>query len=210
MAFSEEIKIEALKNRRIRFAEISILYTSRLGEIKLNPWRDGFYNLYFSGEEALFGNGTRRDRHSHLEPGGDCWARHWSTWRDRLTPSTASSWWTTAARMIPPLLATRAGAQVITLAAQRRVCRGGKPRNSRGGRQRMDRHPQQRRQPGAGLAGTSDGVSWNRATPGLRQASCLDAQTPERIDGSFDAVCRGGCAWRCGHGRLDSPAVEPA
>jgi len=40
-------KIEALKNSRIRFAEISILYTSRLGENKLNPWRDGFYNLFF-------------------------------------------------------------------------------------------------------------------------------------------------------------------
>jgi hypothetical protein len=47
MAFSEEIKIEALKNRRVRFAELAILYTSRLGEIKLNPWRDGLYNLYF-------------------------------------------------------------------------------------------------------------------------------------------------------------------
>ncbi len=47
MAFSEEIKIEALKNPRVRFQEISILYSSRLGEIKLNPWRDGFYNLYF-------------------------------------------------------------------------------------------------------------------------------------------------------------------
>jgi glycosyltransferase involved in cell wall biosynthesis len=47
MAFSEEIKIEALKNPRVRFSEISILYTSRLGEIKLNPWRDGFYNLWF-------------------------------------------------------------------------------------------------------------------------------------------------------------------
>jgi len=47
MAFSEEIKIEALRNRHIRFAEISIMYTSRLGEIKLNPWRDGFYNLWF-------------------------------------------------------------------------------------------------------------------------------------------------------------------
>jgi dolichol-phosphate hexosyltransferase len=47
MAFSEEIKIEALRNRRIRFGEISILYTSRLGEVKLNPWRDGFYNLGF-------------------------------------------------------------------------------------------------------------------------------------------------------------------
>jgi dolichol-phosphate hexosyltransferase len=47
MAFSEEIKIEALKINRHRFAELSILYTSRLGEIKLNPWRDGFYNLWF-------------------------------------------------------------------------------------------------------------------------------------------------------------------
>lgn len=47
MAFSEEIKIEALKHPKCRFEEISILYSSRLGEIKLNPWRDGFYNLYF-------------------------------------------------------------------------------------------------------------------------------------------------------------------
>jgi dolichol-phosphate hexosyltransferase len=47
MAFSEEIKIEALKNSKVRFGEISILYTSRLGEIKLNPWRDGFQNLWF-------------------------------------------------------------------------------------------------------------------------------------------------------------------
>jgi glycosyltransferase involved in cell wall biosynthesis len=47
MAFSEEIKIEAIRNPRIRFEEIAILYTSRLGEIKLNPWRDGFYNLWF-------------------------------------------------------------------------------------------------------------------------------------------------------------------
>ena len=47
MSFSEEIKIEALKSSHIRFAEISIMYTSRLGEIKLNPWRDGLHNLLF-------------------------------------------------------------------------------------------------------------------------------------------------------------------
>jgi glycosyltransferase involved in cell wall biosynthesis len=46
MAFSEEIKAEALR-RGVRFGEISILYSSRLGEVKLNPWRDGLYNLYF-------------------------------------------------------------------------------------------------------------------------------------------------------------------
>jgi len=47
MAFSEEIKIEALVHPQVRFGEISILYSSRLGEIKLNPWRDGFQNLAF-------------------------------------------------------------------------------------------------------------------------------------------------------------------
>jgi dolichol-phosphate hexosyltransferase len=47
MAFSEEIKIEALRRPGIRFGEISILYSSRLGESKLNPWRDGFQNLWF-------------------------------------------------------------------------------------------------------------------------------------------------------------------
>jgi dolichol-phosphate hexosyltransferase len=47
MAFSEEIKIEALKSSQISFAEIPVQYSSRLGEIKLNPWRDGFYNLWF-------------------------------------------------------------------------------------------------------------------------------------------------------------------
>ena len=47
MAFSEEIKIEALKHPRVRFGEISIQYSSRMGEIKLNPWRDGIRNLWF-------------------------------------------------------------------------------------------------------------------------------------------------------------------
>jgi glycosyltransferase involved in cell wall biosynthesis len=47
MAFSEEIKIEALRSREIRFGEISIMYSSRLGESKLNPWRDGLHNLAF-------------------------------------------------------------------------------------------------------------------------------------------------------------------
>jgi glycosyltransferase involved in cell wall biosynthesis len=46
MAFSEEIKIEALKTGA-RFAEIPVNYSSRLGEIKLNPWRDGIQNLLY-------------------------------------------------------------------------------------------------------------------------------------------------------------------
>ena len=54
MAFSEEIKIEALRDPRIRFGEISINYSSRLGEIKLNPWRDGFQNLAFLLKKRFF------------------------------------------------------------------------------------------------------------------------------------------------------------
>lgn len=55
MAFSEEIKIEALKNPRVRFEEIPVQYSSRLGEIKLNPWRDGFYNLWFLARKRFSG-----------------------------------------------------------------------------------------------------------------------------------------------------------
>lgn len=47
MAFSEEIKIEALRNREIGFDEIPIDYSSRCGEIKLQPYRDGLKNLLF-------------------------------------------------------------------------------------------------------------------------------------------------------------------
>jgi len=46
MAFSEEIKIEAILTG-VRFGEISIQYSSRLGETKLNAWRDGFQNIAF-------------------------------------------------------------------------------------------------------------------------------------------------------------------
>jgi len=54
MAFSEEIKIEALRDRRIRFGEIAILYSTRLGEKKLNPWRDGVQNLLFLARKRFF------------------------------------------------------------------------------------------------------------------------------------------------------------
>ena len=59
MAFSEEIKIEAILDSRIRFEEISISYSSRLGEVKLNPWRDGFNNLWFLVRKR-FARGSRR------------------------------------------------------------------------------------------------------------------------------------------------------
>ncbi|MDE3167752.1 MAG: glycosyltransferase family 2 protein [Acidobacteriota bacterium] len=47
MAFSEEIKIEAVIHPRVRFGEISIQYSSRVGETKLNAWRDGVQNILF-------------------------------------------------------------------------------------------------------------------------------------------------------------------
>lgn len=47
MAFSEEIKIEAIRARGVRFGEYHIDYHPRVGEVKLQKWRDGFRNLFF-------------------------------------------------------------------------------------------------------------------------------------------------------------------
>lgn len=47
MAFSEEIKIEAIRNAAIGFREIFVNYSNRLGEKKLQPWRDGIRNIAF-------------------------------------------------------------------------------------------------------------------------------------------------------------------
>jgi dolichol-phosphate hexosyltransferase len=47
MAFSEEIKIEAILHKEIGFREMFINYSQRVGEIKLRPWRDGFANVLF-------------------------------------------------------------------------------------------------------------------------------------------------------------------
>ena len=47
MPFSEEIKIEAIRARDIRFGEYQVNYHPRVGEVKLDKWRDGFRNLSF-------------------------------------------------------------------------------------------------------------------------------------------------------------------
>ncbi len=46
MAFSEEIKLEALL-RGLRFGEGHVPYGARIGEVKLQKWRDGWNNLAF-------------------------------------------------------------------------------------------------------------------------------------------------------------------
>ncbi len=38
----------------------------------------------------------------------------------------------------------------------------------------------------------------------------LQAATPDHIDGTYDALCRGGTAWRVGHARPDGPAFREA
>lgn len=52
MAFSEEIKLEALL-RGLAFGESHIPYGERLGEVKLRKWRDGFENLAFLVRKRL-------------------------------------------------------------------------------------------------------------------------------------------------------------
>lgn len=46
MAFSEEIKLEAVL-RGLKFGEGHIPYGARIGEVKLQKWRDGWENLAF-------------------------------------------------------------------------------------------------------------------------------------------------------------------
>lgn len=53
MAFSEEIKIEAITNPEIGFREMFINYSQRVGEIKLQPWRDGIANILFLFRKRL-------------------------------------------------------------------------------------------------------------------------------------------------------------
>jgi glycosyltransferase involved in cell wall biosynthesis len=47
MSFSEELKIEAFSNKKFKARELPIYYKERIGESKLNLWRDGFANLVF-------------------------------------------------------------------------------------------------------------------------------------------------------------------
>jgi dolichol-phosphate hexosyltransferase len=65
MAFSEEIKIEAILKRRVGFKEIYIDYSNRMGEIKLQPYRDGLRNLSFLVRKR-FGWTARHPRSASL------------------------------------------------------------------------------------------------------------------------------------------------
>jgi hypothetical protein len=55
MPFSEEIKIEVIRNKKLRFKEEHIKYSARKGEIKLMPYRDGVRNLAFMFKKRFFG-----------------------------------------------------------------------------------------------------------------------------------------------------------
>ena len=47
MPLSEEIKIAAIRHPDIRFDEYNVNYHPRVGEVKLNKWKDGFENLLY-------------------------------------------------------------------------------------------------------------------------------------------------------------------
>mgnify|MGYP005839456557 FL=1 len=53
MAFSEEIKIEAFTHPDLTCRELPIYYRPRLGESKLNVWKDGLRNLLFLFHKRL-------------------------------------------------------------------------------------------------------------------------------------------------------------
>jgi glycosyltransferase involved in cell wall biosynthesis len=53
MALSEELKILAFTHPELRCLEMPIYYGERIGESKLNLWRDGFGNLLFLAKMRL-------------------------------------------------------------------------------------------------------------------------------------------------------------
>ncbi len=53
MPLSEEIKIEAFRNKDVRAREIPIEYRERVGEVKLASWRDGWRNLTFLAKKRF-------------------------------------------------------------------------------------------------------------------------------------------------------------
>jgi glycosyltransferase involved in cell wall biosynthesis len=57
MPFSEEIKLEAIETRTIRFGEYHIHYSERIGETKLFPMKDGVANLLYLFRRRI--KGTR-------------------------------------------------------------------------------------------------------------------------------------------------------
>lgn len=62
MAFSEEIKLEAILKSEIGFQEIPIRYSNRAGENKLRPWMDGWSNLLFLFKKRFTGKGSPRKK----------------------------------------------------------------------------------------------------------------------------------------------------
>ncbi|MGA1819708.1 MAG: glycosyltransferase family 2 protein [Thermoplasmatota archaeon] len=63
MPMSEEIKIEAFRNPKVKAKEVSVPYRVRLGEKALNTWKDGFRNEMFLMK--------KRFRPGSLGPGED-------------------------------------------------------------------------------------------------------------------------------------------
>lgn len=68
MAFSEEIKLEAIAAPEIRFAEVHITYAPRIGETKLFTFRDGIGNLLYLLRRRLRGRRLPTPRAALSEP----------------------------------------------------------------------------------------------------------------------------------------------
>jgi glycosyltransferase involved in cell wall biosynthesis len=53
MSLSEEIKIEAFRHRDVKARELPIYYRERIGDSKLDLWKDGFSNLVFLAKKRF-------------------------------------------------------------------------------------------------------------------------------------------------------------
>ena len=208
MAFSEEIKIEALRHAGIRFGEISIQYSSRLGEMKLNPWRDGFQNLWFLVKKR-FGSemsGRRSPSSSRSGTAASCWRRLLGSLRAQTHPIAEMLVVDNGSTDGSAEAAEQAGARVLRMGANLGFARAVN-RGIAECRTEWLAIVNNDVEAGARLAGAARRRSATTATPGSPPGRFCRRRTASRIDGTFDALSRGGCAWRVGTRPARRPGI---
>ena len=200
MAFSEEIKIEAVRNRRIRFGEISIQYSSRLGESKLNAWREWLPQPGIPRKKAIPPMSV-----AAIVPvwNGREWLVRLLAALDRQTHPVAElivvdNGSTDGA----PEMAKERGARVIAMGRNA----GFAAAVNRG---IQECHTQWIAVLNSDVELAPDYLEkLTAADAWFATGKILALSDRSTLDGTFDAICRGGTAWRVGSGRSDSPAFS--
>ena len=204
MAFSEEIKIEALRHPRIRFGEISIHVFLPFGGEEAEPVARWLSEPRFSAEETVLPMSI-----TAIVPvwnGRELLERLLASLEAQTEPAAELLVVDNGSTDGAPEVARARGARVIPMGRNAgfaaAVNRG--IRESRGEwmavlNSDVELAPDYLARL---LAAAEAGGAW------FATGKILAAGSNDRIDGTFDAMCRGGTAWRVGNGRTDGPAFS--